>query len=90
MPTSSISSCPSCPPLLGWASVCAAFVLVADRHAVAVLESLLAPPGNAAGRGGRPEKHRRRLILDAIPSVVRGGIAWRQLPVEFPPAASTV
>jgi transposase len=32
----------------------------------AVLEPLLPPPGNAAGRGGRPEKYCRRLILDAI------------------------
>ncbi|WP_226435606.1 IS5 family transposase [Rhodococcus yananensis] len=52
----------------------------------AILEPLLPPPGNVAGRGGRPEKHCRRMVLDAIFYVVRGGIAWRQLPVEFPPA----
>jgi transposase len=52
----------------------------------AVVEPLLPPPGNTAGRGGRPEKHPRRVILDAIFSVVRGGIAWRQLPADFPPA----
>ncbi|WP_246872713.1 IS5 family transposase [Rhodococcus sp. DMU1] len=52
----------------------------------ALLEPLLPPPGNATGHGGRPEKHCRRLILDAIFYVVRGGIAWRQLPSEFPPA----
>lgn len=51
-----------------------------------VVEPLLPPPGNAAGRGGRPEKHPRRVILDAIFYVVRGGIAWRQLPADFPPA----
>jgi transposase len=52
----------------------------------AVVEPLLPPPGNTAGRGGRPEKHPRRIILDAIFYVARGGIAWRQLPRDFPPA----
>ena len=52
----------------------------------AVLEPLLPLPGNTAGRGGRPEKHPRRVIVDAIFYVVRGGIAWRQLPADFPPA----
>lgn len=54
----------------------------------AVLRPLLPPPGNAAGRGGRPEKHPRRVVLDAIFYVVRGGIAWRQLPSDFPPATT--
>jgi transposase len=47
---------------------------------------LLPPPGNTGGKGGRSEKHPRRLVLDAIFYVVRGGIAWRQLPGDFPPA----
>lgn len=51
----------------------------------AIIEPLLPAPGNTAGRGGRPEKHSRRLVLDAIFYLVRGGIAWRQLPVGFPP-----
>jgi transposase len=51
----------------------------------AVLEPLLPPPGNTAGRGGRPEKHPRRRVLDAIFYLVRGGIAWAALPHEFPP-----
>jgi transposase len=51
-------------------------------------EPLLPPPGNTTGSGGRPEKHCRRLLLDAIFYVVRGGIAWRQLPAEFPPATT--
>jgi transposase len=50
-----------------------------------VLEPLLPPPGNTAGKGGRNEKHDRRRILDAIFYLTRGGIAWRQLPREFPP-----
>jgi transposase len=51
----------------------------------AVLAPLLPPPGNTAGRGGRPEKHPRRLVLDAIFYLVRGGIAWAALPHDFPP-----
>jgi transposase len=47
---------------------------------------LLPPPGNTGGKGGRDEKYHRRLILDAIFYVVCGGIAWRALPHEFPPA----
>lgn len=54
----------------------------------AVLEPLLPPPGNTTGNGGRPEKHSRRLVLDAIFYVVRGGIAWRQMPHDFPPATT--
>ncbi len=50
-----------------------------------VLEPLLPPPGNTHGRGGRNEKHDRRRILDAIFYLVRGGLAWRALPKEFPP-----
>jgi len=50
-----------------------------------VIEPLLPAAGNAGGRGGRPEKHHRRRILDAIFYLIRGGIAWRQLPREFPP-----
>ncbi|MGH3602547.1 MAG: IS5 family transposase [Pseudonocardiaceae bacterium] len=54
----------------------------------AVLKPLLPPPGNITDRGGRPEKHPRRTILDAIFYVVRGGIAWRQMPHDFPPATT--
>lgn len=50
-----------------------------------VLEPLLPPPGNTAGRGGRGEKHPRRLVLDAIFYLVRGGIAGAGLPREFRP-----
>jgi transposase len=86
MPSPSISSCLSCPPCSD-GHRCAVYSSSSLTDAQwAVLEPLLPPPGNAAGRGGRPEKYCRRLILDAILYVVRGGIAWRQLPVEFPPA----
>lgn len=54
----------------------------------AVIEPLLPPPGNAAGLGGRPEKHDRRLLVDAIFYLVRGGVTWRELPREFPPRST--
>ncbi|MFD9665170.1 IS5 family transposase [Rhodococcus sp. NPDC059968] len=54
----------------------------------ATLEPLLPAPGSTAGRGGRPEKYCRRAMVDAILYIVRGGTAWRQLPVEFPPAGT--
>jgi transposase len=54
----------------------------------AVIGPLLPPPGNTTGRGGRNQKHPRRLVLDAIFYLVRGGIAWRQLPAGFPPATT--
>jgi transposase len=50
-----------------------------------VVEPLLPTPGNTRGKGGRPEKHPRRLVLDAIFYLVVGGIAWAQLPHDFPP-----
>ncbi|WP_433602613.1 transposase [Nocardia sp. CA-135953] len=41
-------------------------------------------PGNAVGnKAGRSENHPRRLVLDAIFYLVRGGIAWRGLPTGF-------
>ena len=50
----------------------------------AVVEPLLPAP-TSHPRGGRPEKHPRRDIVDAILYVVRTGCAWRQLPADFPP-----
>jgi transposase len=47
----------------------------------ALVEPLLPPPGE----GGRPEKHSRRAVVDAVLYVVRTGCAWRQLPADFPP-----
>ena len=35
--------------------------------------------------GGRPAAHARREIVDAILYVLRGGIAWRALPHDYPP-----
>jgi transposase len=47
----------------------------------ALIQPLLPPPSI----GGRPEKHPRRQIVDAIFYVVRTGCSWRQLPHDFPP-----
>lgn len=35
--------------------------------------------------GGRPEKHHRRAVIDALFYVVDNGIKWRALPADFPP-----
>jgi len=51
----------------------------------AVLQPLLPPANNRTSRGGRPEKHDRRGVLDAIFYLVRTGSAWRYLPGGFPP-----
>ena len=50
----------------------------------ALLAPLLPAAGSTGGRGGRPEKWDRRLVLDAIFYLVRDGIAWRALPAGFP------
>jgi transposase len=81
-------SCLSCPAHGGAAvAVCPVYPSSSITDAQwAILEPLLPAPGNTRGRGGRAEKHPRRRILDAVFYLVRGGIAWRQLPGDFPPA----
>ena len=81
MPSSPISPCPSCPPHAAGGHGCAVYSSSVTDAEWAILEPLLPAPGSTAGRGGRPEKHCRRVIVDAILYIVRGGIAWRQLPV---------
>ncbi|MFI7221570.1 IS5 family transposase [Micromonospora maritima] len=50
-----------------------------------VLEPLLSPPACDRPGGGRPEKHHRRAIIDAIFYLVDNGIKWRAMPTDFPP-----
>ena len=35
--------------------------------------------------GGRPRAHPTRELIDALRYVLRGGIAWRALPHDYPP-----
>jgi transposase len=51
----------------------------------ALLQPLLPRPASQGPAGGRPEKHHRRAILDALRYVTDNGIKWRALPSDFPP-----
>ncbi|WP_073897167.1 transposase [Saccharothrix sp. CB00851] len=51
----------------------------------AEIDPLPPDPACLAGRGGRWEKHCRRLIVDAILYVVDNGIKRQALPADFPP-----
>src|SRR3982750_808721 len=89
MPVSPVCSCLSCPTHRTTTERPACGFYPSSSMTDAqwkLLEPLLPPPGNTGGRGGRPEKHPRRRVLDAIFYLVRGGIAWAALPAEFPPA----
>lgn len=46
---------------------------------------LLEPRLPAVLPGGRPRAHPLREIIDALRYVLRGGIAWRALPHDYPP-----
>ncbi len=47
----------------------------------AVIEPYVPPPKT----GGRPAKHERREIVNAIAYVLRSGCAWRLMPHDLPP-----
>lgn len=51
----------------------------------AVLEPLLPVPLCRTELGGRPEKHHRRTVINAIFYLVDNGIKWRAMPADFPP-----
>jgi transposase len=71
MPSSPISPCPSWPPHAAGGHGCAVYSSSVTDAEWAILEPLLPAPGSTAGRGGRPEKHCRRVIVDAILYIVR-------------------
>jgi transposase len=48
-------------------------------------QQALPDPAWLAGKGGRPEQHCRRQIVDAIFYLVDNGIKWRALPADLPP-----
>ena len=45
----------------------------------------LGPPVPEPEPGGRPPKHDRREVVDAVLYVLRNGVAWRALPRDLPP-----
>jgi len=47
--------------------------------------AILEPYVPAPKPGGRPPKHARRELVDAMLYILRSGGAWRLLPHEFPP-----
>ncbi|MFI6663262.1 IS5 family transposase [Streptomyces sp. NPDC050523] len=49
----------------------------------AILEPLLPAPACTQPAGGRPEKHPRRNVVDAIRYVNDNGAKWRAVPVDF-------
>ncbi|GAA3264392.1 transposase [Nonomuraea helvata] len=51
----------------------------------ALIEPLLPVPACQTPKGGRPEKHHRRDIIDTIRSVNDNATKWRALPADFPP-----
>ena len=51
----------------------------------AVLEPALPAMLSATPLGGRPEKHRRRAMIDAMFYACDNGCKWRALPGDFPP-----
>jgi transposase len=51
----------------------------------AILQPLLPQPAWRHRRGGRPEKHCRRQIVNALFYLVDNGVKWRALPADFPP-----
>ena len=51
----------------------------------AALEPLLPAMLCDTELGGRPEKHWRRTMIDAMFYVVDNGVKWRALPADFPP-----
>jgi transposase len=50
-----------------------------------LIEPMLPSPAWRAGRGGRPERHDRRAVVDAIRYIVDNGAKWRSLPSDYPP-----
>ena len=64
MPSSLIAPCPSCPQTtVSSGHRCGVYPSSSMTDTQwALLETLLPPPANTAGRGGRPEKHCRRVL----------------------------
>ncbi|UUU36667.1 transposase [Streptomyces sp. CA-210063] len=50
----------------------------------AAVRPLLPVPAWLWGRGGSPEGHCHRQLLDVIRHLATGGISWRAMPADFP------
>jgi transposase len=50
----------------------------------AVIRVAMPMPAWLEGKGGRPEAHCHRSMLDAVRYLVDNGVKWRNLPVDFP------
>jgi len=50
----------------------------------AVVRAAMPMPAWLEGRGGRPEAHCHREMLDAVRYLVDNGVKWRNLPADFP------
>lgn len=50
-----------------------------------ILQPLLPAPAWQSPAGGRPERHCRRQIINALFYLVDNGIKWRAMPADFPP-----
>jgi transposase len=51
----------------------------------ALIGPLLPVPACQTKAGGRPERHCRRAVVDAIRYVTHNGCVWRAVPADFPP-----
>ncbi len=86
-PTCACSACPAHGPVLERIAKGYVSSTITDSQ-WEIIEPLLPPPGNTGGKGGRNEKWPRRMILDAIFYISRGGVTWAALPAGFPPAGT--
>ncbi|MFB7282252.1 transposase [Streptomyces hydrogenans] len=49
------------------------------------VRKMLPVPAWLDGRGGRPESHCHRQMVDAVRYLVDNGIKWRAMPADLPP-----
>ncbi|WP_394855813.1 transposase [Rhodococcus opacus] len=63
-------------------------VIVDDRRAMGGSRTVLRHPATPKGAVVVSRSAAAQLVLDPIFYVMRGGIAWRQLPAELPPATT--
>jgi transposase len=80
--------CRTACPLVGWGWVDAPGVARTPTYPSDLTDAqweIIEPMLPLIKEPGRPPKHPRRDVVDAILYVVRTGCSWRQLPADFPP-----